>query len=108
MIFNKTLAGLALVACVGAAAPASAQVYLGNTLDRCSSQLSVQSVNGWMRVNRGDWVSYEPVISSHGYWYWRCGGSNERSRISRTVRPNLILMKHYTFGRLIQWEAYRR
>jgi hypothetical protein len=121
MTFNKILAGLALVACVGATAPASAQGrYLASTKDQCQGDLYVEDKNGnKMPIRRGDWIDYNPKIRSGGTWgrccgwRWWCEGGGlsrgsfeEWSRLGSTP-PDTIKVWHDPVVREIIWWGYK-
>ena len=63
---------------------AAQEVRLGYEIDRCSGSLTVHDRSGqYVFVPRGQWTTVDVAISGEGYWRWRCGSSNERSRARR-------------------------
>jgi hypothetical protein len=115
MTLNKTLAALALVASVGATAPASAQIYLGSTKDQCLGQLYVERVNGdKLPINRGLFSDYNPRITSGSLgrccgWRWWCNSSKEWSRLGGDhPKAGIIKVWHDPTSREIIWWGYRQ
>jgi hypothetical protein len=85
------------------------EVYLDENIDRCSGALRVKDKNNnWIRVPRGVWTTVDVAIDSGGYWYWRCDGSDERSRGDRNYRWRIKRLKifHETDGRKIRWKSF--
>jgi hypothetical protein len=92
-----------------ASARAQQEVLLGYEIDRCSGVLTVRNrFSQWITVQRGRWTVIDVAIDGNGYWYWRCGGSNERSRGAPNFRPRVKRLKvwHATGGRKITWWCY--
>ena len=82
---------------------------LGHEIDQCSRTLYVRDRNNrWVRIRRGEWTSVFVAIDSNGYWRWRCGRTNERSRGSSSFRHRVKLLNiyHSTNSRQITWWCY--
>jgi hypothetical protein len=91
------------------AARALQEVQLGYEIDKCSGLLTVRNRFGqWVTVPRGQWTVIDVAIDGNGYWYWRCGGSNEKSRGAPNFRPRVKRLKvlHSTESRKITWWCY--
>ena len=91
------------------AARALQEVQLGYEIDRCSGLLTVRNRFGqWITVQRGQWTVIDVAIDGNGYWYWRCGSSNERLRGAPNFRQRVKRLKvwHETGGRKITWWCY--
>jgi hypothetical protein len=83
--------------------------HLGTEIDQCSGQLSVKnSANHWINVTRGQMTQIEVDIDGGGYWYWRCGSSDERARGDDNFRQRVRFLQvhHSTEGREIRWECF--
>lgn len=78
---------------------------IGSTVDRCSSTLYVQTTRGLTAIPRGVWRTVEIIPHLDGSWSWRCGRSNERSRIAGG--PTRLRVFHDRNSRKISWHAYR-
>jgi hypothetical protein len=96
-------------AAVPTTARAFQEVQLGYEIDQCSGVLTVRNRFGrWVTVPRGQWTTIDVAIDGNGYWYWRCGGSNERSRGAPNFRQRVKRLKvwHSTGSRKITWWCY--
>jgi hypothetical protein len=85
------------------------EVQLGFEIDQCSGLLTVRNRFGqWVTVPRGQWTVIDVAIDGNGYWFWRCGSSNERSRGAPNFRPRVKRLKilHSTESRKITWWCY--
>lgn len=85
------------------------EIQLGYEIDRCSGNLTVKNrYDEWIPVPRGQWVTIDVAIDGNGYWYWRCGGTNEWSRGEPNYRARVKRLKvfHETGGRKITWWCY--
>ena len=85
------------------------EVQLGYEIYQCSGLLSVRNrFNQWVTVPRGQWTVIDVAIDGNGYWYWRCGSSNERSRGAPNFRQRVKRLKvlHSTESRKITWWCY--
>lgn len=92
-----------------ATAVAQQEVQLGYEIDRCSGLLTVQNrFNRWVTIPRGQWTAVDVAIDGDGYWRWRCGSSNERSRGAPNFRQRVKRLKvwHSTGSRKITWWCY--
>jgi hypothetical protein len=88
---------------------AAQEVRLGYEIDRCSGSLTVQDRQGqYVFVPRGQWTTVDVAISGEGYWRWRCGSSNERSRGAPNFRQRVKRLKvwHSPNDRKITWWCF--
>jgi hypothetical protein len=62
----------------------------------------------WGSVPRGFWTVVGVAIDGEGYWYWRCSGSDERSRGREHFRQRVKRLKalHALGSRDITWLCY--
>jgi hypothetical protein len=73
--------------------------------DRCSGRLTVKDKNGkWVSIPREEWVTVDVQIDDDEYWYWRCGGTEERSRSGPRVER--LKVYHSTSSRKITWKCF--
>jgi hypothetical protein len=94
---------------VAVTATALQEIFLGLEVDQCSGQLSVRNKNNvWVTIPRGPLTTVDVAIDGQGYWYWRCGGSGERSRGEANYRQRIKRLKitHSTDGRKITWRCF--
>jgi len=85
------------------------EAFLGQEIDRCSGALSVRNKsNQWVPVPRGKWVVVDVAIDGNGYWYWKCGGSSEKSRGVPNYRQRVKRLKiqHSVNDRKITWQCF--
>jgi hypothetical protein len=85
------------------------EVRLGYEIDQCSGSLTVQDRQGqYVSVPRGQWTTVDVAINGDGYWRWRCGSSNERSRGAPNFRQRVKRLKvwHSLNNRKITWWCF--
>lgn len=94
---------------VSFAASAEQEVYLGREGDACSGSLSVKNRWGqYVPITRGVRTPVDVAINGDGYWYWKCGNSEERSRGDADYRQRIKRVKvlHSTGSRSIDWKCF--
>jgi|OpeIllAssembly_1097287.scaffolds.fasta_scaffold649168_2 hypothetical protein len=94
-----------------AATPARAEqaVYLGYEEDACGGVLYVRNrYNQWIKIERGAHPNVDVAIDGDGYWHWKCGNTNEKSRGASSYRNRVkrLNVTHSTNGRRIIWGCY--
>ena len=99
--------------CGLAATPANAEqaVYLGAEIDSCGGVLHVKNrYDKWIKIERTKttYTTVDVAIDGDGYWRWRCGDSNEKSRGKPNYRNRVkrVRVNHSTNGRDIVWTCY--
>lgn len=84
-------------------------IYLGYTVDQCSGVLKVRNRHDqWVTIPRGQRTKVDVAIDGDGWWRWRCGSTEERSRGSPNHRQRVkrLQVTHSTEGRRIVWALY--
>ncbi|MCM3877446.1 MAG: hypothetical protein NEA02_13655 [Thermoanaerobaculia bacterium] len=97
--------------CVLPAAPAHAaqEIWLGSESDHCGGVLHLKNRNNqWIKIERGNVTNVDVAIDGNGYWYWRCGSSNEKSRGTPNYRNRVKRLRvlHSENSRDIVFDCY--
>jgi len=89
-------------------APQSVSILLSQTADRCSGTLYVlNNAFQWQRITRGVWTTVYVNVDGQGFWHWRCGSTNERSRSAiLPYQVHMLNVFHSTQNANIGWRAY--
>jgi hypothetical protein len=85
------------------------EIFLGTETDQCSGSLSVKNKNGqFVAIPRGKTTVVDVAIDGDGYWRWRCGNTNERSRGVPNYRQRVKRLKvlHSKNSREITWRCF--
>jgi hypothetical protein len=88
---------------------AEQNVFLGTEYDKCSGSLQVwDRFNNLVPISRGKWTTVDVAIDGGGYWWWRCGNSDERSRGKPDYRQRVkrLSILHSTKNRDITWNCF--
>ena len=83
--------------------------YLGDEKDGCSSEaaVAVEASTGWFPIPPdAQEASFSVSVDAEGYWHWKCGESENRSRGRKEFRDKVNYIKMRREGADIYWACY--